>query len=568
MAVLSAGRTILNAAPEIGLFLAIAIGHLVGKFRLGSFQLGGIAGSLLAAVALSQIGVPIQAQVGTVLFALFIYAVGVQSGPQFFQSLGRHSLKEVALAAFLAASALVTVIVVARVWHLDKGLAAGIAAGGLTQSAIIGTAGAALAKLGLPLAEVQQLQGNVAVGYAVTYLFGSLGPIILCVSVLPWMMKRNLRQDALKAEAAQTESVHVYSGEDGALPHLVGRVYRVDTPVPVGEIEKGGVYVERVQRKGKIRPARPENAVHDDDHLGPLSLLAGDLVLLVGPREKVVAAGAKLGPEVPAPDGMNVPMVKKEVMLTHRAFFGKPLSACIALLPPSARHVYILAVERDGKPLPLSADSVAKDGDLITFYGTGPDVQRIAAKVGFAVPQTNATDLIYHGFGLALGLLVGWVVVRVHGVPLTLGAGGGALLSGLIFGWYHGRHPTVGAMPPAASALLVNLGLSGFVAVIGLRTGQEAIATIEAHGLLIFFLGILVTLVPLILTILFGYYVLRYRNAALFAGALAGARSANPALGAVLASAGNAVPTTPFAITYAIANVLLTLLGPLIVAFA
>lgn len=86
------------------------------------------------------------------------------------------------------------------------------------------------------------------------------------------------------------------------------------------------------------------------------------------------------------------------------------------------------------------------------------------------------------------------------------------------------------------------------------------------QGLLIFGIGLVVTVLPLILTMLFGRYVLRYDNTAIFAGALSGSRSANPAFGEILDKAENTVPTVPFAITYALANVFLTLLGPLIVA--
>ena len=110
--------------------------------------------------------------------------------------------------------------------------------------------------------------------------------------------------------------------------------------------------------------------------------------------------------------------------------------------------------------------------------------------------------------------------------------------------------------------------LAGFVAAVGLQSGLLAIDTIRSSGLSLFMIGVVVTLVPLILSMLFGRYVLRYDNTAVFAGALSGARSANPAFGGVLDKAGNSVPTVPFAITYALANVFLTLLGPLVVAFA
>ena len=195
-------HTILNQAPEIALFLSLAGGYWVGKFHFGKFQLGGVAGSLLVACIVSQVGISIDSGVKSVLFALFIYAVGYESGPQFFRSLGRQSLREIAMAAVLALSGLGTVVVLSRMFGLDKGLAAGIAAGGLTQSAIIGTASAAIAKLGLAADEVQHLQANVAVGYAVTYIFGSFGAIIMCVNILPWLTGRGIRDDAIKAQAA------------------------------------------------------------------------------------------------------------------------------------------------------------------------------------------------------------------------------------------------------------------------------------------------------------------------------------------------------------------------------
>jgi len=171
-------QSILKHSPEILLFLSISIGFWIGKFQIGKFQLGGVAGSLLVAVVLSLIGVSVDNGVKSILFALFIYAVGFESGPQFFKSLGPSSIKEILLAAFMAICGLITVLVMAKIFHLDKGLAAG----GMTQSAIIGTAGDALSRLDLPLEEIQRLQGNVAIGYAVTYVFGSLGAIIVCES--------------------------------------------------------------------------------------------------------------------------------------------------------------------------------------------------------------------------------------------------------------------------------------------------------------------------------------------------------------------------------------------------
>jgi putative transport protein len=113
--------------------------------------------------------------------------------------------------------------------------------------------------------------------------------------------------------------------------------------------------------------------------------------------------------------------------------------------------------------------------------------------------------------------------------------------------------------------LMKDFGLAAFVAAVGLNSGLQAVVTVKQSGMTIFLLGVVVTVLPLVLTMIFGRYVLKYNNAALLAGALTGSRSANPAFGALLDKTESAVPTVPFAITYALANVLLTLLGPLLV---
>ena len=122
-------------------------------------------------------------------------------------------------------------------------------------------------------------------------------------------------------------------------------------------------------------------------------------------------------------------------------------------------------------------------------------------------------------------------------------------------------------MPQPAVQLLKDLGLAGFVTVVGLTSGLQAVETIQAQGFTIFGVGMVVTILPMLITMLFGRYILNYDNTAILAGALSGSRSANPAFGEVLDKAENSIPTVPFAITYALANVFLTLLGPLIVAF-
>jgi aspartate-alanine antiporter len=558
----------LNQSPELALFLSLAVGYWVGSIQFGKFQLGGVAGSLLAAVVISQVGISIDNGIKSVLFALFIYAVGFESGPQFFRSLGRQSIREIVLAAVMALSGLVTVIVLAKIFDLDKGIAAGIAAGSMTQSAIIGTASAAISKLDLPLDQIQMLQGNVAVGYAVTYIFGSFGAIIMCVNILPWFMKRSIRDDATKAEAEMLAGVKVYGpGEQPAIPPLVGRIYRVDQAAgkSVEQLEalhsgedQAAFTVERIKRGGAMVGVAPDTV-----------LQAGDVVLLVGRRAGVVAISGQVGVELQSYPEMDVVVVTRDVTLDNPAFVNRTVAEIRRETSKTLRHgVYVVEVKRGGRPLALQSDTMIASGDMVTLYGTPDDIQRVAKQIGSIIIASDKTDFVFHGFGLVVGLLLGMIVVRLGAVPLTLGSGGGALIAGLAFGWYRSRHMTRGNLPSPASTLLRDLGLAGFVAVVGLQSGLQAVATIANKGVSIFLIGVLVCIIPMIITILVGRYLLRYDNLALFAGAVSGARSANPAFGEVLDKAGNSIPTVPFAVTYALANVFLTLLGPLVVAFA
>lgn len=553
-------------SPEIALFLALAGGMLIGKIKIGLFQLGGVAGTLVIAVVLSQFGVTIGDNIKNVFFALFIYAVGFTSGPKFFSSLGRHTLKEIALAGILVIFSFITLVIMAKVFMVDKGTIAGIAAGALTQSAIIGTADAAISRLDLTVQQIQQLQSNVAVGYAVTYIFGSLGAIIICVNILPKFMGSSIRDDALKAELEEHNGKIVLGAdENSALPDIVGRLYSAEKAngKKICDIEDlyskdHPITVERVMRNGKVINVSPDLVVKSDD-----------VLLIVGRRVAVVSVANYLGPELKADEGPIMVMQTANILITNPKLTNKSVKEIHPLITPDIRHgVYLLNLSRGGELIDVNEDTIVKENDVINIYGSALDVQRIEKYAGNRLFKSYKSDLLFHGLGISIGLLIGLIVVRAGLIPLTLGSGGGALLSGLVFGWYQSRHPEIGNLPIGASTLMVDLGLAGFVGVVGLQSGLQAVETIRHDGLSILLIGVVVTIVPLIMTMVVGKYLLHYTNTAIFAGALSGTRSANPAFGEILNKAGNSIPTAPFAITYGLANVFLTLLGPLIVAFA
>lgn len=561
---MTAIENVLNEAPLAVLLMTVSLGYLIGKLKVGRFVLGGIAGTLIMGVAVGQLDVQMPAGVKSFFFALFIYAVGYQGGPQFFHALNRQTLNQLASAAVMSILGLLGVLASAWLFGLDRGTAAGLAAGGLTQSAIIGTAGEAIQQLDVSASLKQTMQTNVAVGYAVTYIFGSLGPILMVTWFFPMVMKWDIRKEAVAlAKKMSGGRGELEPGEFDAVQPVATRLYEVDaTKAAVGktallvdqELEEAAI--EAVVRGGQ----RLEGFADDT------TIEAGDVIAVTGESAVLERASDYFGPEVDAPPGFDLIEEQRVIILTSRDFIGRQIRAIHDELSVETRHgVFLTAAKRLGRHLPLLGNVELHRGDELHFTGKPKDLDRVQAKLGYKVSAAAITDFIFFGLGMAVGVVIGMGTIRLGGIPLTLGTGGGCLLSGLVFGWLRSAHPRFAALPEGASNFLRDFGLAVFVGVVGLEAGPQAITTIKQYGAELLLLGVAVTIVPQLIGFYFSYYVLRIKNPIEALGCLVGGRSANPGFAALLEKAGNATPVVSFTVCYAVANVLLTLWGPLII---
>jgi putative transport protein len=554
---------LLTAEPLLALFLTIALGYLVGKLKAGNFVLGGIAGTLLVGVVIGQFGVDINSGIKAIFFALFIYAVGFQGGPQFFHALNRRSLNQLASAFVMCFAGLLCVLAAAWMFDLDRGMAAGLAAGGLTQSAIIGTAGDAIGKLGLSAELTKTMQTNVAVGYAVCYIFGSLGPIIMVSWFLPLIMKWDVRKEAIKlANLLSGGHPELDPGQFNAAQPIATRIYEIATDSKAAgktalaiDQQLSDVSVEAIYREGKAID------LTDTTIIG-----VGDRVAITGMISVMENACGLLGREVTPPNGLLLVQENREIILTNPALNDREIREIHDHVNVETRHgVFLTAVKRMGLDLPLLDKLQLKRGDELHFTGSPTDLNRVQSKIGYKISAAAVTDFIFFGIGMLIGMLIGMIQFKIWGIPISIGSGGGCLLSGLFFGWPRSVHPNFAALPVGASNFLRDFGLAVFVGIVGISAGPQALVAIQHYGLTLFFLGVGVTLIPQIITFFFSYYVLRIQSPIEALACVAGGRSANPAFAALLAKAGNATPVVSFTVTYAVANVFLTLWGPLIV---
>lgn len=556
---------LVTAEPLLALFVTIALGYFVGKLKIGSFTLGGIAGTLLVGVIIGQFGVAIDAGIKGIFFALFIYAVGFQGGPQFFHALNRRSLNQLASAFVMCFTGLLCVLGAAWLFGLDRGMAAGLAAGGLTQSAIIGTAGDAIGKLGLSPDLTKIMQTNVAVGYAVCYIFGSLGPIIMVSWFLPRVMKWDIRAEAIKLAAQLSGSRgELDPGQFNAANPIATRLFEVST-------ESNIVGLSTLAIDRKLSDASVEAIYRDGktlDFTDTTVIALGDRVAVTGQIAQLQTASALFGKEVTPPSGLLLVQENREIILTNRALDGRTIGEIHDHANVETRHgVFLTAVKRMGLDLPILEKLALKRGDELHLTGSSADLNRVQGRIGYKITAAAVTDFIFFGIGMLLGLLLGMIQFKIWGIPISIGSGGGCLLSGLLFGWLRSVHPSFAALPQGASNFLRDFGLAVFVGIVGISAGPQALVAIKHYGMTLFFLGVGVTLIPQIVTFFFSFYVLRIQNPIEALACVAGGRSANPAFAALLEKAGNATPVVSFTVTYAVANVFLTLWGPIIVGF-
>jgi putative transport protein len=163
----------LRGNPELALFLVIAIGFLIGRFKIGNFSLGIVVGCLFAGILVGQLDIKVPPVVKAVFFSLFLFTTGYKVGPQFFRALKKDTLPQVALTVVLCVSCLLTAFFAEKLLGYVVGTADGLLAGAFSESTVIGTAGDAINRLELPAAEKALLIDNIPVAYAVTYHVGT-----------------------------------------------------------------------------------------------------------------------------------------------------------------------------------------------------------------------------------------------------------------------------------------------------------------------------------------------------------------------------------------------------------
>jgi len=548
----------LRSYPELAIFLSLAVGFLVGPKKLAGFSLGNVTATLLAAVAIGQLGIAVPGPIKSTFFVLFLFAVGYGVGPQFFRGLGKEGPKQIVFSLIVLALCLLVPLVCAKVAGLDLGYAVGLYAGSQTISASIGVASDQILRLGLPAEQAKAYLDAIPIGYAVTYIFGTIGSAIVLAQIGPKLIGVDL-----PAACADYEK-QMGGGQAGQEPGVFStyrrvevRAYRIDaasglTGKPVRELFPGlRIFVERIRRGAGILEADSGSV-----------LQPGDIVSISGPREALVEQVEALVPEVDDSSLLDMPATLVDVFVRSKAVNRLTLREIADL--PETRGIYLRKITRNMIEIPVLPETEILRGDILTIAGSTRHVDQAVALLGHADRPVESTDLAVVAAGIVIGGLLGALTYVWGGIPISLSTSGGALLAGLILGYLRTIHPTFGNIPGPALWLMNTLGLNVFIAIVGISAGPGFVSGLQQVGVSLFLWGMVATTIPLVVAVLLGHYVFKFHPAILF-GVCAGVRTTTAALGMIQEAAKSKVPALGYGMPYAIGNTLLTIFGMVIV---
>ncbi|MCW8995729.1 MAG: aspartate:alanine antiporter [Psychromonas sp.] len=541
------------------LFVVLALGLLIAKARIGSFQLGSSIGVLLAAIFMGHLGYSFTAEALDIGFLLFIFCVGIEAGPNFFGIFLRDGKHYLVLVLLVLISAIGLTYLTAHYLHLDYGLSAGMMAGSLTATPVLVGAKDAI-NSGLVVlpegVEYQKVIDNISVGYALSYLVG-LTSLILFARLLPKLQKQNL-QDCAQQIAKER-------GIDGAgkrkvyLPII--RAYRVDPELiewtagqnlrELGLHRKTGCHIERIRRNGIL--ANPD---------GNYVLQEKDEIALVGYPDSHARLDPSFrnGKEVFDRNLLDLRIVEEKIVVKNDNIADKRLSD----LNLSQHGCFLNSVIRAQIEMPVEHDVVLSKGDILQVSGEKSKVHRLAEEIGFISIHSQVSDLLAFCVFFIIGMMIGIVTMTFGQITFGLGSAVGLLISGITLGFLRANHPTFGYVPQGALNMMKNLGLLVFMVGIGLSAGSKVFEYFAESGFKILLTASLVSVGPVIIAYLVGAYLLKM-NRALLIGAIIGARTCAPAMDVVNEHTRSTIPALGYAGTYAIANVFMTVAGTIII---
>ncbi|MBP1646349.1 MAG: putative transporter [Bacteroidetes bacterium] len=515
------------------LAITIALGIQIGKLKIANISFG-IAWILFVGIALSHFGLRVDEKVlhFTKEFGLilFVYSIGLQVGPGFFSSLKKGGFRLNMLAAMIVLLGLVTTYVIHLITGTDLATMVGVLSGAVTNTPGLGAAQQTFN-------DIYKTQNpSIASGYAVAYPLGVIG-IIISPMIIKFFCKIKLEKEAIKDQEQSSENatkrLSIIVKNQGVDGHTVEEIMKI-----LGK----NVIISRIKRSDNSVEIATNNTI----------ISVNDTLRIITEASNVNAVVMFLGEECIVDEqqweGEKKNLVSRRIVVTKHNLNGEKIGN---LKIRSLYGVSITRINRSGIELIANYDFKLQIGDRVTVVGSEEAIAKVADLLGNSMNRLNHPNLIPIFLGVFLGIIVGSIPFAFPGLPqpVKLGLAGGPLIVAILMGRYGPYYKMVTFTTTSANMMIREIGISLFLASVGLSAGENFIETITNGGYMWVLYGLIITILPLLLVGLFARlkYKMDYYT---LLGLLSGSMTDPPALAFANSVSPNDSPAVAYATVY------------------
>ncbi|MBQ7791066.1 MAG: putative transporter [Rikenellaceae bacterium] len=533
------------------LAITIAIGIALGKIKIAGISLG-ITWILFVGIALSSFGMQIDPTIIAFVkefgLILFVYSVGMQVGPSFFSSFKQGGMRLVGIATAIVLVGVLTAYIIHLVTGTPIPTMVGVLSGAVTNTPGLGAAQQAYTdSTGLN-------DPSIAMGYAVAYPLGVVG-IIVSIALLRAIFRIKLDKEKEALESANESKYAAKISIELTNTNLFGR-----SVVETRSLINRSFVVSRICRVNGTIEIVNANTI----------LAEGDKMLIICANEDVEAIEMMLGHQINMQhsDWINLDQqfISRRIIITQPHINGKTIGE---LRLRSSHAVNVTRVNRSGVDLIPEHNLELQIGDRLTVVGSEMAIEAVAKTLGNSMRRLREPNLISIFLGIFLGVLVGSIPIAIPGMPqaVKLGLAGGPLIVAILVSRFGAHYHLVTYTTMSANLMLREVGISLFLAAVGVSAGEGFIDTVVNQGGYMWVLyGIIITMLPILLVGIFARKVCKLNYFTLM-GVVAGSMTNPPALAYSNATAGNDVPAVSYATVYPFMMFLRVLTAQLFVLF-
>ena len=497
------------------LFVIITFGYLVGKISIAGISLD-VSAVIFVALVFGHFGVKLSPVIQDIGLVLFIFTIGLQAGPGFFDALKKHGIKLAILSVCLIFLAGGISVACRYIFNLDMPITAGLLAGALTS-----TPGLASAS--------DQFGPAASIGYGIAYPFGVIG-VILFLRLIPQIMRVNIPKEE---QAYVSETKADYPAMEAQNLLVTNKNIDGMSLIKLRFRTMTGAVISRIKHQNEVEaPGRKSK------------LYLGDIVRVVGTEDALQRAQLLIGEvtdeKIPQSDSIDV----QTMLVTNRKIVNKSLSELDLQTYASAT---VTRIRRSGIDIAPSPSSKLRFGDKLIVSAPKDQMPTLSKLFGNDTKRLSDTDILPIALGIVLGVILGKLTF--------LGLTGGVLIVALILGRIGKTGPILWTMSGPANQLLREIGLVFFLAVVGTEAGATIVETFQQYGIELFAVGAIITLVPMLIVILIARLVFKMNMLTLLGG-IAGGMTSTPGLAAITPITHSNAPQIAYATAYPIAMVL------------